>query len=73
FKEMAKEVSAFAKKVFQKKEGREFVDLDEGKVIEGAKEFLERELGVSVFVDSEKVPEEKLKAAAPGKPAIYAV
>ncbi|MFP3909723.1 MAG: leucine--tRNA ligase [Archaeoglobaceae archaeon] len=73
FKEMTKEVSAFAKKVFQKKEGREFVDLDEGKVIEGAKEFLERELGVSVFVDSEKVPEEKLKAAAPGKPAIYAV
>ncbi len=73
FKENAKEVSNFAKKMFSRKEGREFVDLDEGEVIEGAKDFLEKELGVKVLVDSEKVPEEKIKAAAPGKPAIYAV
>lgn len=73
FKENAKEVSNFAKKMFSRKEGREFVDLDEGEVIEESKGFLERELGVKVFVDSEKVPQEKIKAAAPGKPAIYAV
>ncbi|MFO7966526.1 MAG: leucine--tRNA ligase [Archaeoglobaceae archaeon] len=73
FKENAKEVSAFAKKMFSRKEGREFLDLDEGKAIEESKGFLEKELGVKVFVDSEKVPQEKIKAAAPGKPAIYAV
>ncbi len=72
-KENAKEVSAFAKKMFAQKEVKEFVDLDEGRVIERSKEFLEGELGVKILVDSEKVPQEKIKAAAPGKPAIYAV
>lgn len=73
FKENAKEVSNFAKKMFSKKEGIGFVDLDERNVIEESREFLEKELGVRIFVDSEKVPQEKIKAAAPGKPAIYAV
>lgn len=72
FKEKAKEVSAFAKKMFHKKEGKEFVELDEGKVIENSKDFLEKELGVKILMDSENIPEDKLKAATPGKPAIYA-
>ncbi len=66
---MGKEVSNFVKRVF-KESG--IVEVDERRVIEESKDFLERELGVKVVVDEEKVPKEKRKAAMPGKPAVYA-
>jgi len=73
FKEMAKEVSAFVKRVFrEKKEGRTFTPINEEEVIKENLEFLEKELGVKVVVDANAVPEGKRKAAMPGKPAIYA-
>lgn len=73
FKEMAKEVSAFVKRVFrEKKEGRTFIPINEEEVIKENLEFLEKELGVKVVVDASAVPEDKRKAAMPGKPAIYA-
>ncbi len=66
---MGKEVSNFVKRVLKESE---IVEVDEKKVIEESKEFLERELGVKVVVDESKVPESKRKAAMPGKPAVYA-
>ena len=66
---MGKEVSNFVKRVL-KESG--IVEVDEKRVIEESKEFLERELGVRVVVDESKVPESKRKAAMPGKPAVYA-
>ena len=72
FKKMAKEVSAFLKRVFRDKETfKEIVEIDERKVIEENKEFVERELGVKVVLDESAVPEDKRKQAMPGKPAIY--
>ena len=72
FKKMAKEVSAFLKRVFRDKETfKEIVEIDERKVIEEDKEFVERELGVKVVLDESAVPEDKRKQAMPGKPAIY--
>ncbi len=70
FRGMGKEVSNFVKRVL-KESG--IVEVDEKRVIEESREFLERELGVKVVVDESKVPENKRKAAMPGKPAVYAV
>ncbi len=73
FRGMAKEVSAFVKRVFrEKKEGRTFIPINEEEIIKENLEFLEKELGVKVVVDASAVPEDKRKAAMPGKPAIYA-
>ncbi|WP_457550163.1 leucine--tRNA ligase [Archaeoglobus sp.] len=72
FKRMAKEVSAFLKRVFRDKETfKEIVEIDEKTVIEENLEFVEKELGVKVVLDESAVPEEKRKQAMPGKPAIY--
>ncbi|AEA47819.1 leucine--tRNA ligase [Archaeoglobus veneficus] len=74
FKGMAKEVSSFVKRVFREmKEGVAVAELNEEEVLKENAEFFRRELGVEVVVDAEEVPEEKRKAAMPGKPAIYAV
>ncbi len=72
FKKIAKEVSAFLKRVFRDKETfKEIAEIDERKVIEENKEFIERELGVKVVLDESAVPEDKRRQAMPGKPAIY--
>ena len=72
FKKIAKEVSAFLKRVFRDKETfKEIAEIDERKVIEENREFIERELGVKVILDESAVPEDKRRQAMPGKPAIY--
>ncbi|MDI9646157.1 MAG: leucine--tRNA ligase [Archaeoglobales archaeon] len=66
-----------------RKKGKEVLDLikklsmekitiiDEKYVIEENKNFIESETGLKVVISSEKIPKEKIKAAIPGKPAIY--
>ncbi|ADB58338.1 leucyl-tRNA synthetase [Archaeoglobus profundus DSM 5631] len=72
FKKMAKEVSAFLKRVFRDKDTfKEIVGIDERKIIEENKEFIEGELGVKIVLDESAVPEDRRKQAMPGKPAIY--
>ncbi len=71
FKDLKKEIPSFVKRLF--KEGFDFYEIDERKVISEAIEFFEKELRVKVYLDESKVPEEKRKAAMPGKPAIYVV
>ena len=73
FKKMGKEVSAFVKRVFRDK--KVLIRIDETSVIESSKEFLERELGVEIVLDRDRnvIPKDKIRAAMPGKPAIYAV
>jgi len=72
FKKMAKEVSAFLKRVFKDKDTfKAIADVDEMAVVEENKEFIERELGVEIVLDESAVPEERRKQAMPGKPAIY--
>lgn len=71
FKDLKKEIPSFVKRLF--KEGFDFYEIDERKVISEALEFFEKELKVKVYLDESKVPEEKRKAAMPGKPAIYVV
>lgn len=76
FKKMGKEVSAFLKRVFRdRREDGRFIRIDETGVIENSKDFLEGELGVEIILDKDRsvIPEDKLRAAMPGKPAIYAV
>ncbi|WP_456368830.1 leucine--tRNA ligase [Geoglobus sp.] len=69
FRGMAKEVQSFLKRVFR--EGVELTALDEEGIVRRAKEFIERETGLEVVFDAERVPEEKRRVAMPGKPAIY--
>jgi len=69
WKSMGKEVSNFVKRVLKESE---IVELDERKVIEESKKFLEEELGVRIVVDEERVPDSKKRASMPGKPAVYA-
>lgn len=72
FKKIAKDVSSFLKRVFRDKDTfKEIVNIDERRVVEENKEFIERELGIKIFVDEKAMPEEKRKMAMPGKPAIY--
>ncbi len=74
FRTMAKDISAFLKRVFKDREMFTVMDeLNEREIIENNLEFLERELGVKIILDESKVPEEKRKLAMPGKPAIYVV
>lgn len=68
-KKMAKEVQSFLKRIFR--EGFEVAELDEEKIVSNAKEFIEKETGLEVVLDSSRVPEEKIKSSMPGKPAIY--
>ena len=71
FKDLKREIPSFVKRLF--KEGFDFYEIDEREVISEAIEFFEKELKVKVYLDESKVPEEKRKAAMPGKPAIYVV
>ena len=74
FRAMAKDVSAFLKRVFKDREMYAVMDeLNEREIIENNLEFLEKELGVKIVLDESKVPAEKRKAAMPGKPAIYVI
>jgi leucyl-tRNA synthetase len=74
FKKMAKEVSAFLKRVFKDKDTfKAIADVDEKTVVKDNKEFIEKELGVEIVLDESAVPEERRKQAMPGKPAIYVV
>ncbi len=74
FRAMAKDVSAFLKRVFKDREMFAVMDeLNEREIIEENLEFLERELGVKIILDESKVPDDKRKSAMPGKPAIYVV
>ncbi|MBE8539132.1 leucine--tRNA ligase [Geoglobus acetivorans] len=66
---MAREVQAFLKRIFR--EGFELANLDEERIVKGAKDFIERETGLAVEFDISKVPEQKRKVSMPGKPAIY--
>ncbi len=70
FRKMGKEISALLKRLSKE---RPIIVENERKVIEMNLEFLERELGVRIVLDEERVPEEKRKLALPGKPAIYVV
>ena len=72
FKRIAKDVSSFLKRVFRDKEMfKEIVKIDERRIIEENKDFIEREIGIKVVLDEKAMPEEKRKFAMPGKPAIY--
>ncbi len=74
FRAMAKDVSAFLKRVFKDREMFAVMDeLNEREIIEENLEFLERELGVKIILDESKVPDDKRRSAMPGKPAIYVV
>ncbi|HDD36427.1 MAG TPA: leucine--tRNA ligase, partial [Archaeoglobus veneficus] len=74
FKKMSKEVSAFVKRAFkEKKDGLLVFEINEFEVIKENIKFLEKELGVKVSLDSDKIPESKKKAAMPGKPAIFVI
>ncbi len=68
-RKIAKEVQSFLKRVFR--EGEELINIDERKIVMNAKEFIEKETGLKLIFDDEKVPDEKRKASMPGKPAIY--
>ncbi len=74
FKKMSKEVSTFVKRAFkEKKDGLLVFEINEFEVIKENIKFLEKELGVKVSLDSDKIPESKKKAAMPGKPAIFVI
>lgn len=71
FRGMAKEVSSFVKRIFRERfEG--FDSVNEEEVINSALDFFQSELGIKVEINPEKVPEDRRRAAMPGKPAIYA-
>ncbi len=69
FRRRGKEVAEFVKRMFKEKIPYRVVD--EKKIIEENIEFLERETGLKIVLDSSVIPEEKRKLAIPGKPAIY--
>lgn len=72
-KKIAKEVTNFVKKAFRDKKEGKLVDrpLDELKILEENKEFIQKEVGLKVVVDKSAIPEDKRRSAMPGKPAIY--
>ncbi len=72
-RKMGKEVANFVKRAFKEKREGRFVVLDEARIVEENKEFIEAETGLKVYLDPSRIPEEKKRAAMPGKPAIYVV
>ncbi len=66
---MAKEVQSFLKRIF--KEGYDFAEIDERKIVMNAKEFIESETGLVLDFNEERVPEDRRRIAMPGRPAIY--
>ena len=64
-----KEVSAFVQKVTS---DRTFVEkIDENGVLQDARDFIEKELGMKLRVNPDYDPQNKRKMAIPGRPAIY--
>ncbi len=71
FRAMKKEVANFVKRAFKdKREGR-VAKINEREVIEENRDFIERETGLKVILDDNRVPVEKRRAAFPGKPALF--
>jgi leucyl-tRNA synthetase len=70
YRKMGKNVSAYLKNLM--KEKIDFI-LQEEKLIRDNIDFIKKEVGVEVVLDSDKIPESKRKASIPGKPALYAV
>ncbi len=68
-RKISNEVQGFLKRVMR--EGEMLIEIDEERIIKEAKEFIEKETGLEVILDSKVMPEEKMKIAMPGKPAIY--
>ncbi len=69
FKPLAKDIQSFIKRLF--KEEIDFADIDEYRVIDENKDFIEKETSLKIYLNPDKVPESKRKASMPGKPAIY--
>ena len=69
FKPLAKDIQSFIKRLF--KEEIEFADIDEYRVIDENRDFIEKETSLEIHLNPDKVPESKRKASMPGKPAIY--
>ncbi len=70
---MSKEVANFVKRAFKEKKEGKLVVLDEVKIVKENAEFIKAETGLEISLDPSAVPEEKKRAAMPGKPAIYIV
>jgi leucyl-tRNA synthetase len=47
------------------------VKIDEAEVLQEAKDFISQEIGLTIEIDPEYDPQNKEKAAVPGKPGIY--
>ncbi len=74
FRKMGKEVSSFLKRVFKDRDTFKTISgLDERKIVEENREFIEKEIGLKIVLDDSKIPEDRRKQAMPGKPAIYVV
>ncbi len=72
FRKISKEVASFLKRVFRDKDVFKAIEgIDERRVIEDSREFIEGELNARIILDESRVPEEKKRLAMPGKPAIY--
>ncbi len=70
-KELSKEVANFVKRAFKDKKEGKLIVLDELKIIKENADFIKSETGLEVVVDASAIPEDKKRAAMPGKPAIY--
>jgi len=70
-RKISRDVSSFAKKIY--KDRKKITLIDEWNVLRENLKFIESETGLKVFLDSEKVPEEKRRQSIPGKPAIFVV
>lgn len=68
-RKISKDVQSFLRRAFR--EGEELMEIDEERIVRNAKEFIEKETGLELIIDSEMIPEEKMRASMPGKPAIY--
>ncbi len=68
-KKHGKEASKFIPKVVK---DRIFpVKIDEKEVLEEARDFISKETGIDIVIDADYDPQNKKKAAVPGKPGIY--
>ena len=63
------EVAKFVKRIL--KEKRKFAKIDERKVLDREKEYIAREIGAEIEIDSDYDPKNKKTSAMPLKPAIY--
>jgi len=70
FKKYSKQIPKLVAKICEEVE-EHYLIIDEKKVIEENTKFIEKEVGIKVELNPEKVPEKKKIMAIPGKPAIY--